>query len=160
MANMYTPMKPKEEARPGNPGQFVDEMKNKAQETATSVTEKAKDFAGGVADKAKEAASSAAQSAGEAASTVGHKAEDATAAVACGMKSLAGSIREHTPQGGVLGTASSTIAETLESGSRYLQEEGLKGIGEDLTNVIRRNPLPALFVGIGLGYLIARATRS
>jgi hypothetical protein len=31
-------------------------------------------------------------------------------------------------------------------------------MGEDLTNLIRRNPLPAVLVGIGIGYLLARAT--
>ena len=36
----------------------------------------------------------------------------------------------------------------------------LSGIGEDLTGMIRRNPVPALLIGIGLGFLIARATRS
>jgi hypothetical protein len=76
------------------------------------------------------------------------------------MKSLASSIREHTPRSGVMGTASSAVANTLESGGRYLEEEGLRGIGEDLTNLIRRNPIPALLVGIGVGYLLARATRS
>jgi uncharacterized membrane-anchored protein YhcB (DUF1043 family) len=31
---------------------------------------------------------------------------------------------------------------------------------DDLTNLIRRNPIPALFVGIGIGFLLARVTRS
>jgi len=45
----------------------------------------------------------------------------------------------------------------LESTGRYLQEEGLKGVAEDMTNLIRRNPLPAMFLGIGLGFILARA---
>jgi len=27
-----------------------------------------------------------------------------------------------------------------------------------MTNLIRRNPLPAMLVGVGLGYILARAT--
>ena len=60
----------------------------------------------------------------------------------------------------MLGSAASAVADTLESSGRYLEESGLSGIGEDLTSMIRRNPVPALLVGIGLGFLIARATRS
>jgi hypothetical protein len=52
------------------------------------------------------------------------------------------------------------MADTLERGGRYLEEEGLRGIGQDLTNVIRRNPIPALLLGIGIGFLIARSLRS
>ena len=68
------------------------------------------------------------------------------------MKSLAGTIREYAPQGGMLGSAGSTIASGLESGGRYLQEQGLRGVGDDLTALIRRNPLPAVLIGIGFGY--------
>lgn len=96
----------------------------------------------------------------DAASTLGQKAEDATAAVGCGMQSLAGTIREKVPQGGMLGEASSAVARSLDQGGRYLKDEGLQGIGDDLTNLVRRNPIPALLLGIGVGYLLARATRS
>ena len=30
-------------------------------------------------------------------------------------------------------------------------------IANDVTNLIKRNPIPALFVGIGVGFLLARA---
>jgi hypothetical protein len=143
----------------------------KARDTATSYTDKAKDAAAsaaesaretavGVADKAREMASDVGHRASDMATTVGHKAEDATAAVGSGMKSLAGTIRENVPDSGVLGSAGSSLASSLESGGRYLQEEGLQGVANDLTNLIRRNPIPALFVGIGIGYLLARSTRS
>jgi hypothetical protein len=29
-----------------------------------------------------------------------------------------------------------------------------------MTNLIRRHPIPAVLIGIGLGYLLARMTRS
>lgn len=110
-------------------------------------------------DKAKEAAATAAKTAGDVASYVGKKADDATAAVGSGMESLGGTIREHGPQSGMLGSATSSMAKTLESTGQYLKDHGLSGIGEDLTNLIRRNPVPALLIAIGVGYLIARATR-
>ncbi|MBL8796136.1 MAG: hypothetical protein JNM56_19700 [Planctomycetia bacterium] len=96
---------------------------------------------------------------GETSASLGQKAEEATAAVACGMQSLAGTIREKIPQGGMLGETSQAVARGLDRGGRYLEQEGLQGIGDDLTDLVRRNPIPALLLGIGLGYLMARATR-
>jgi hypothetical protein len=120
----------------------------KAQETASNVMDKAKQAAGAVADKAKDVAS-----------TVGDKAESAVSSVGSGMQSLAGTIREKGPHGGVLGGATSGVAGALDSSGRYLEEQGLSGMAEDLTNLIRRNPIPAMLVGIGLGFLLARMTR-
>jgi hypothetical protein len=74
----------------------------------------------------------------EVAHAVGQKAEDAKAAVGSGMQSL---------------------GHKIESGGKYLQEEDLKSIAQDLTNVVRRNPIPAMLVGIGLGFLVGCALR-
>jgi len=126
---------------------------------ASSVADKAREAAASVADKTRETASAMADKAGEMASNVGHKAEDATAAVGGSMKSLAGSIREHAPDSGMLHSASTSVADTLESGGRYLQEHGLEGLGADLTSLVRRNPLPALIFGITFGFLMGRAAR-
>jgi len=133
----------------------------------SAVADKGKDMASGgkdvahtAMDKAKDMASSVAQTAGNVASAVGRKAEDAASGLGSGIRSLGGSIREQGPHSGVLGSATSGVAGALESSGRYLEEHGLSGIGEDLTNLIRRNPFPALLVGIGVGFLIARATRS
>jgi hypothetical protein len=60
----------------------------------------------------------------------------------------------------VLHNAASKVADTLDSGGRYLKEEGMTGMANDLTEMIKRNPIPALLVGVCLGVLIARATRS
>jgi len=131
---------------------------DKAGDMASAAMDKVKDAGSNVADKARDMASSVASKAGDVASTISHKADDATSAVSGGIKNLAGTIRENLPHTGMLGSASGTIADTLESSSRYLQEEGLQGISEDLTNLIRRNPIPAMLVGVGIGYLLARST--
>lgn len=144
------------------------EMKTKIQEAGSNLTERAKETASSVAERTREAASTVTQRAGEMAANVGQRAgemavnvgqraEDATASVGSGIQALAGTIREKGPHGGRLGSASSAVADTLDRGGDYLQEEGLRGIGTDVTNLIRRNPIPALFVGIGIGFLLARA---
>ena len=123
---------------------------------ASNFADKAKDAAADAGVKVKDAASSVAQKVGDAASFVGQKAQDASTSVGSGMKSLGGTIREHTPS--MLGGAGGAVADSLESGGRYLQEHGLSGIGDDVTNLIRRNPIPAVLIGIGVGFLVARAT--
>jgi hypothetical protein len=125
---------------------------------ASNFGDKAKEAVADAGSKVKETASSVAQKVGDAASFVGQKAQDASTSVGSGMKSLGGTIREHAPSGGMFGNAGGAVADTLESGGRYLQEHGLSGIGDDVTNLIRRNPIPAVLIGIGVGFLVARAT--
>lgn len=145
---------------PGSPG-FTD-IKDKAQDTASGMMETARDTASSVADKAREVARDVASGVGQrvsdTASQVGHRADEAVSSVGGGIKSLAGSIREHGPHSGKMGSASTGVADTLDKAGRYLEEQGLSGIGEDLTSLVRRNPIPALFIGIGIGFLVARAT--
>lgn len=133
-------------------------VSEKAKDVGSSVAEKAKDTAGAVADKAKDMASAVVHGAEDATSYLGDRAADATCSVGGGLKSLGHTIRDNTPHEGMIGDASSAVANSLESTGRYLQEEGLKGIADDMTNMIRRNPIPALLVGVGVGFLIARAT--
>jgi len=128
--------------------------------SGTSATETAREMAKDTAGKAgsfvKDAASTVAHKAADAGSYVAHKAEDATAAVGGEMKSLAGTLRDKGPHDGMLGNASSAVANTLESCGRELQEHGLSGIADDITNTVRRHPVPAVLIGIGLGFLLAR----
>src|SRR5262245_1579447 len=128
------------------------------EQAAGEARRRAEEAAAGVADKAKEMTSTAAEKAKEAASAVGQKADDAAASVGHGMRSLAGSIRERGPHEGMLGSATSGVASTLEGGARYLEEQGMSGMVDDLAGLIRRNPIPALLVGVGIGFLLARTT--
>jgi len=134
------------------------DLMNKASNTGTAAMDKGKDMAGAAMDKARDLAGNATDKAKDVASNLGRKAEDATHAVGSGMKSLAGTMRENLPREGVIGSAASTVVGGLESTGRYLEQEGLQGIAEDVTNLIRRNPVPAMLVGIGLGFLLARVT--
>jgi hypothetical protein len=114
-----------------------------ARDTASAVAEKARDVTSNVVDKAKDVASNVADTAHDWASAAGHKASD-----------LASSGRE------MLGQAEDYVADAWERGRQYVQREGFSGMAEDLAGVIRRNPIPALLVGIGIGFLIARSTSS
>lgn len=87
------------------------------------------------------------------------KASEAATAIGEQMDSLAGVIRDHTPQDGAVATAATAVAGGLESASSYLQEKAYENIATDLTAVIRRYPVQSLLVGVGLGYLLARGTK-
>lgn len=84
------------------------------------------------------------------------KADDATEALGGGMRSLAGTLREKAPTGGTMGQMASTAATTLDRTGRYLQEEGLSGMSEDLMHLVRKHPLPALAIALGAGFCLAQ----
>jgi hypothetical protein len=133
---------------------------DRASDYASQAADKAGDFASRAADKASSLASQAADKARDFASAAGDKADSATSSVGHGMRTAAEGLRERLPSEGMLGAASSSVADTLESGGRYLEEKGLSGVAEDMTGLIRRNPIPAVLIALGLGFLLARATRS
>jgi gas vesicle protein len=132
-------------------------MAEKAKETGSSMADKAKDIASTVADKAKDVAGAVRDRAASAAEAVGEKADAGAGYVGGGMEHLGRKLHENAPSG-FLGDAAHRVASGLESSGRYLREEGLTGIAEDLGDLIKRNPIPAMLVGIGLGFLLARAT--
>jgi len=160
MANPTSPGRPGTGSHTDKGREGASSLSEQAKDAASSAAQKTSDAAWGATQKAKDVASSVGQSASDLASNVGQKAEDATSSVGGSMRSLAGTLRENMPHEGMLGSASSAVAETLDRGGRYLQEEGLQGVGEDLSNLIRRNPIPAVLIGIGVGFLIARSMRS
>jgi len=84
---------------------------------------------------------------------LGEKAEQAVEAIGAGMESVGKAIRDHAPDHGVLGNAGRAVGDKLEAGGHYVEEQGLKGIGDDVTMSIRKNPVPALCIGFGIGFL-------
>jgi hypothetical protein len=81
-------------------------------------------------ENVKSAARNAAHNVSDAASYVRHKADNATTAV-----------------GGA-----------MEDTGHYLRDDGINRIATDLTNLVRRHPVPAMLAGLAVGYLIAQAT--
>jgi ElaB/YqjD/DUF883 family membrane-anchored ribosome-binding protein len=166
MANPTTSPKGKEENRTGstqplekareNAGQAVD----KAKGAASAVGEMVGNAASAVGQSVSHAASSVGQGVSSAASAVGHKAEDLTSSAGAGIRHLGETLQQKAPHEGMLGNASQAVASTVTNTGRYIEEAGLSGMMDDLTEVIRRNPLPAVLVGVGVGVLIGRLLRS
>jgi hypothetical protein len=90
---------------------------------------------GSVLEKASGVASSVTETAREAMTTAARKAED------------------------MASTVGNRVSSAVESGKEYMTERGLTGIGEDVTQFVRRNPLPSLLISFCLGFCIARAIK-
>jgi len=69
-------------------------------------------------------------------------------------------VREYAPHEGMLGDASKSVANAVDSAGKYLEDKNLTGMMDDVTGLIRRNPIPALLIGLGVGFLIGRALSS
>lgn len=133
--------------------------RNKEDNRTNPTLEKAKEVGAQTFDKAKEAASSVGDMVSQAASTVGKTADNLTSSAGSQIKNLGDTLASHAPQQGMLGSASQTVANTIKQGGQYIEESGLSGMTEDVTNMIRRNPVPAVLIGIGVGFLLGRALR-
>jgi hypothetical protein len=127
--------------------------------SGTQTVKDTREAVGGVINQARETAAQVGEQARQAGSTVVNKADEMAGRVGSGLESAAGTIRSNAPSSGMLGGAASRVADTLESGGRYLEVEGVSGLANDLTNLIKRNPIPALLIAVAFGVLIARATR-
>jgi len=140
--------------------QALDKGRDAATHAGEAVSHAASAVGQAVAQKASDATHAVGQKASEVASTVGHKAEDATAAVGSGMQTLADKVRDNAPNEGVLGSASKSVASAIDSAGKYVEDKNLSGMMEDMTNLVKRNPIPALLLGLGVGFLIGRLVSS
>lgn len=132
-----------EKTRPGTET-AVGAIKDKAKEIVAEATE----MAGKAKEKAEEWASTAATKADETRSTVGH-----------GIEVFADKVRQTAPKEGVLASAASNVADRFEAAGSYIREHDLPSIGRDAKNLIRRYPLGAVLLGLGVGFMLSRATR-
>lgn len=89
-------------------------------------------------------------------SAIHSAADSATTAVGSGLESLAGTVRENLPRAGMVGTASTAVADTLQSGGEYLKSHTPADMCADMTSVVRKNPMTFLMIGLGVGFLLAR----
>jgi len=132
-------------------------MGKTVENAAANASANVRDAANMVGDRVRTAANSASKSAEAAAGYLGDRAEDATAAVGSGLKSAGDAIRQNAPQGGRLGQASDMIAQGFIDSGNYVEEQGLQGMVCDVATLIRRNPIPALLIGVGLAVWITRS---
>lgn len=140
-------------------GRKAGEIADRAQQAGSNLAQRAQETASNVGQRASEMASHAGKHASEMASNLGEKAEGAVTSVGERMSSWGESLRQSAPHEGTLGSAASSVAGTLESGGRYLQEHDFSDMAEDVTAVVRRYPIQALLAAFGVGLFFGMTSR-
>jgi len=153
--------------------QFKEESANvidTAAERAKQAGNRASDIAQNTVDKVKQAADDlrskdaseivddARTKAAEVGDAAASKVDSAMTATGEQMSTLAQTVRQNAPEGRA-GEVASKAADALDRGGEYLQTADLQMVRGDLERVIREHPIESLLVGVGVGYLVARATR-
>jgi len=132
---------------------------NKASDMAQSAVDKVKQTADDLRSKdPSEIVDDARAKAAEVGDAAANKVDSAMTATGEQMSTLAQTVRENAPEGKA-GEVASKAADALDRGGAYLQTADLQMVRGDLERVIREHPIESLLVGVGVGYLVARATR-
>lgn len=56
--------------------------------------------------------------------------------------------------------AQEKVVDAYDQGRKYLQQSNLKDMAGDVRDLIGRHPLPAVLVGLGIGYMLGRMVSS
>jgi hypothetical protein len=132
---------------------------DKASDLAQSAVDKVKQTADDLRSKdAGEIVGDARAKAAEVGDAAATKVDSAMTATGEQFSTLAQTVREKAPEGKP-GEVANMAADALDRSGRYLQTADLQMVRSDLERVIRAHPIETLLVGIGIGYLAARARR-
>jgi uncharacterized protein YjbJ (UPF0337 family) len=53
--------------------------------------------------------------------------------------------------------AATAVTDTVAGAGTAIQDKGVQGLSGDLADLIRRYPIPALLIGLGIGFVLARS---
>jgi len=98
--------------------------------------------------------------ASDAANDVGRRADELAASAGAGIRDMGDRIRRSGPQDGMLGTASHAVGQSVRDGGQYLENAKLSGVSKDIAELVRQNPIPAVCIAIGVGWLLASRMRN
>jgi len=147
----------------GNPGDHArheaGQAASKGQDALSHAGQAVSSAASAVGQTVGNAASSVGSSLSGAASAVGQRADDLAGRAGQGVQSLASTVREQGPREGYLGQATGAVASGLEQAGKYLESNQLSGMTGDFGGLIKAHPIPAVLIGLGVGFLLGRALR-
>jgi hypothetical protein len=83
--------------------------------------------------------------------------EGASATLSEGLSTAAGRPRAGASGDGMMGSAAGSVADRLEVAATFLREHNFRSMFSDAGGLVRRRPIQASIVGLGLGYLLGRA---
>lgn len=86
------------------------------------------------------------------------EAEQLRASAAGGMETAASTLREKAEFGtGRVASAAHSAADAISTSADYIREHDLSEMVEDLRDMVKANPGPALLCAAALGFLLGRA---
>lgn len=125
----------------------------------SSAADHAKAAAASAGDMASHLGSAAGVLAGQAVGDLKREADELVVCTGKGAQVVGDRMLECCPQDGVLATAAQGVAHSIKSGGQYLEEAKLGGITADIARTIRRNPLSAILIALGMGWCLGRRIR-
>ena len=91
----------------------------------------------------------------DAVSSVAEQASSAGAAVMGGVRAATSAVRDAASHEGMLGNAASAASDAMERGGEYIKNFDVGEVTDEVASMIRRNPIPAMLVCIGIGFGLA-----
>ena len=86
---------------------------------------------------------------------IGRKVSNAASEVREGITNFVDGVKQKIPSDAVR-KMSDTAGEVTDQVRGYIEDRGIRGLTDDVTDVIRRYPMPALLCGVLIGVLLAR----
>jgi uncharacterized protein YjbJ (UPF0337 family) len=91
----------------------------------------------------------------------GEKAAGVAATVTSAAQDVASSVAETagtaaTQAQEMAGAAATAVTDTVARAGTYVQEKGVQALPGDLAGLIRRYPVPAVLIGLGIGFWLSR----
>lgn len=83
------------------------------------------------------------------------KADDVAANLGGSIRQFGDRIQANSPDG-YLGCAAEAVADRVKRGGEYLEDAKFSGATDDLAELIRRNPIPAVLIAAGLAWFLER----
>lgn len=96
----------------------------------------------------------------QAAGEIGKQTDELAHRAGVGVQAMSDRLEQCCPDSGMLSSASHSIAHVVRGGGEYLEEAKLSGMTADVATVIRKNPLTAILIAVGLGWCVGRKFRS
>jgi hypothetical protein len=81
----------------------------------------------------------------------GEQSAGVAAAVTSTAQNVASTVTEDA------GAAARAVTDTVAGAGTYVQETGAQALPGDLVGLIRRHPVPALLIGLGIGFVLGHS---